>query len=338
MRDIKNYGAVADGATDISAICNAQLLIDDIIIQNGEFVIGGAILIPSDRTVYLKNCKVRLLDAIYDNIFRNSDYVNGNSNINIIGLGNAVLDGNSVGNGNDDYATYPLGTAGVHRYNGIFLCNVTGFVISDVFFSDSSHYHITLQRAINGLVHDIYFTQKTTTRNQDGISIIFGCHDIEIYNISGYTKDDFINMHIGPVTANLQAIDIPDAGVGDVYNIDIHDIDIYNSALGSLYAAIVANGNKEYNISYKDCVLRKVGSVYYNYIGYGTPASSEFWHDITMDNIVVGANARAELYFFNSDMRDFVSTNITNNTLKELYTIGDCDVSDNVTINGVQVE
>lgn len=338
MINIKSQGAKADGITDISSICNTLLLSDDILISDGEFIITSAILIPSNRTVYLKNCKVRLADTVYDNIFRNLNYTTGDVNINIIGLGNANIDGNSVGNGNDNYETYPIGTAGIHRYNAIFLCNVTGFEISNINYADCSHYHITLQRSSFGTVHDIYFNQLTGTRNQDGISLIFGCNNIEIFNISGYTRDDFFNMHIGPITANMQAIDIPNSGVGDVHDIHIHDINIYDSLLGALYAAIVGNGNKEYNIYFKDIVINKGGSIYYNYSGYvTTPATKEDWHDVTIDNVVIKVARRDYLFTFNSDIMDFVSTNITNNSGIDMYLLGDGDQSDNVTINGVQV-
>ena len=120
--DVRTYGAIPDGVTDSAASINSALLVGNVIIQNGKFLLSESIKIPSNRTVYIRNAKIKLADTIYDNFLRNSDFVNGNTSVNVIGIGNAVFDGNSVNN-LDGYATYgPTGyphSEFGYRYFGI---------------------------------------------------------------------------------------------------------------------------------------------------------------------------------------------------------------------------
>lgn len=69
--------------------------------ENPVWIISRAILLPSDITVVLSNCRLRLEDGVYSNIFRNKNMYTPLSltekgeqkNIHIIGEGYAVLDG-----------------------------------------------------------------------------------------------------------------------------------------------------------------------------------------------------------------------------------------------------
>lgn len=287
MIDVRTYGAVPDGTTDSAASINSAVAVGDIIIKNGEFLISESIKIPSNRTVYIKNARIKLADTAYDNIFSNSDFVNGNTNINIIGLGNAVLDGNSANN-DDDYSTYGKGSSEFsYKYNLITWCGVDTFEIEGLTITDHSHWTITIQRCTNGSLHDIYLSHQFETVNQDGIDLVTGCNNITIYNIKGSVADDFFAINLLPFADFSVAID--GHIIGDCHDIECYNFDIYNAALGSMLAVVPYEGNKIYNINSHDHICRNAGTIMYTYV-YGTTPDKTHCKDITIDAVTTITN------------------------------------------------
>lgn len=157
--DIRAGGAAADGETDCAGVINKLLEEGDVIIQNGRFLIRSSILIPSDRTLYIRNATIRIGDQVFDNMFRNKDIFTGNTNVNILGLGNAVLDANAVNN-NRKSENYPvpsdLLTEYKYKLNVVFLGNTSGFEIAGLNEVDRPCYFMALQDDSFGKIHDIY--------------------------------------------------------------------------------------------------------------------------------------------------------------------------------------
>lgn len=343
MIDIRNYGAVANGTTDCSTAINNALIVGDIIIQDGTFLINTSIKIPSNRTVYGKNAKLKLGNTCYDNIFRNSDFVNGNTNVNIIGLGNFYIDCNAANN-SDSLATYGLAGPNSYKYVAIQIYNVTTFQIKNLSIDDLHRHCMHIGRSSYGTVDGIYFNHKTVIANQDGIDILWGTHHCTFNDISGYTADDFIAIDCG-VKADM----CPDYSVG--YNVgDIHDLTFTNIKARSLNggmgcpAVICGNGNKLYNIAISDVRLYNLGvpgAMFYSCYGSewdGTAPAATDIYNITIDNAIIDAIVTYAPFRFGHSMSDCTFTNITNNSGKAMYLIVAGDLSDNVTINGTQVE
>ena len=336
--DIRTYGAIPDGTTDNAAAINAALLEGDIIIQNGLFLHNTSLKVPSNRTVYIENAEVKLGDNCFDNTFRNLDFDNGNINVKILGLGNAVINGNAANNNDPDYIEYGgRDSDNIYKTNRIILCNVDNFEVAGLNIVDRATYVACLQKATNGEVHDLYFNYYTVVANQDGIAILEGSNNIKLYNLDGYCKDDFLSINLSKGCET--GVKITNYNVGDVHDILYHHINVRGSGNGSLLALITGDGKKIYNITSRDHMTRG-GSVFYTAYGAGynnvPPAKTDI-HDIIMDNIVVNANLQANLFLFGLDMMNFAATNITNNTVKGLYQIISGDQTDNVKINGVQV-
>jgi len=338
--DIRLFGAVPDATTDASTAINDALVAGDITIRDGIFNIESSIKIPSNRTIYIKNAKLRLADNAYDNHFRNSDFTNGNANINIVGQGNAVIDGNSANNSDPDYSEFGgLESENIYKTNRIIFCNVNGFSVSKINITDRPTYAMAIQKSTSGVIHDLYLCYYTEVVNQDGIAIIEGCSDIEIYNIDGHCADDFFSLNLGK---NVETgVKLTDYNLGDSHDISIHDIHIRCSKLGSLLAVLVGDGKKVYNISIDDALLDIAGSIYYTSYGagyYTTPPAKTDLYNITFESIVTNANTRDAVFHLGLNMMDITATDITNNSGKDLYSLDGGDQSDNVTINGVQVE
>ncbi len=171
------------------------------------WIIDKTILLPSDMTVILSNCHLRMADGVMCQMFTNSNDLTeiGNTvqgeqkNIRIIGEGNAVLDGGEE---------TPL-NEGTSRKNGlpsirynvtIGLHNVSGFVLDNFTIRDQRWWAIRCSYADNGRISNLHFelTEREEKyhrwRNQDGIDLRIGCHDVVIENITGETGDDVIAL------------------------------------------------------------------------------------------------------------------------------------------------
>lgn len=214
--------------------------------DNAEYVITQAIEIPSNTTIEIVNCTIRLADNIIDNMFRtanckpNPDNYYGFSisnpldvikNIRIIGSGSAKLI--HCANSSTEGA---LNTA----WRGITTCfwNVNGFEIAGLTIEKNLCWSQSMGFCRFGSIHDIDF--KTVRENGDGIDI--AGHDVQIYNISGYTEDDTIAIGSSdemrysvrpaeltmPMSPHPLGIYIDPIKRRQIYNIDIDNIKVYN--------------------------------------------------------------------------------------------------------------
>ena len=215
--DVKTFGAIPDDTTDAASAINTALITGDVAIKDGIYLLRESIKIPSNRTVYLKNCKLRMADDVIDNFFRNSDFTGGNVNVNIVGLGgvglycDTALHADDHNTGATDYHTYGplnLGTINdyIYKYYATVICNVVGFNVSGLKYLDYMHWNTLLQEASYGTISDIFLNQTVIGINQDGINVLWGSHHNTISNFRGRTGDDLIAFGTAkntPVGVNL---------------------------------------------------------------------------------------------------------------------------------------
>ena len=348
--DARLFNAVPDGITDNADAINTALISGDVLLQNGTFAVGSSILIPSNRKLYIRNSVVKLLTGSFDNVFRNSDPVNGNTNVNVIGLGNAYIDGNGAGNNSVDYTIYGgianMNANDLYKANLFFMCNVNTFEIKNLICTDRQCYTATIQRSSFGKIHDLYLGFHSWTQNQDGIQSVQGTHDIEMYNFRGYTGDDFVSIYL-PTTYNSMWYNLPNKTVGDVYNMNYHDFKMYmNWQHGIIF--INGDGNKIHDINYHDVWINFCK--FFTYFGddplhhlfggtyFNVGATKDELYNINIDNVkVLSSYAYPALISFNSNCKNVVITNFDNQTEVPTYEILSGDQSENVIINGVQV-
>ncbi|MBQ6798820.1 MAG: hypothetical protein IJP11_06255 [Oscillospiraceae bacterium] len=264
------------------------------------YQIGTAIEIPSNTTVKLDNCTLRLNDGVLCNIFISDGLYDGPmteadevKNIKIIGIGNAVLDGGNHNGVTEKTATKPDGYSTVRHNHSIFFRNVDGFEISNLKIVEPRYWGICFNFCENGKVSGIHFDCSNKAPNQDGIDLRIGCNNIEITDITGVTGDD---------TVALTALS--SAGGSDVYfavsgkSSDIHDVTMKNikatcNGGHGIIRLLCHHGNKVYNIHMENIedtgtnhvqgVLR-IGDT--NYAGSGTPMAYGDMHDITVDGVI----------------------------------------------------
>lgn len=188
----------------------------------GVWLLDSAILLRSDTTLVLDNCRIKLSDQCRDNLMRSANCGLGVTgiapmrDIHIRGVGNAVLEGadhpratgdsgKTLGNktyGTDAGAEHESQT-GDWRNLGILLAFVEDFSIENLAIHDSHCWAISLERCAHGRLRDLRFASgefkmidgvRQKILNQDGVDVRLGCHNLLIENISGHTGDDLVAL------------------------------------------------------------------------------------------------------------------------------------------------
>lgn len=237
--------------------------------------ITNAILLPSNFTVILSNCHLRLADGVYDNIFRNRNMYSDISckkageqqNIVIKGEGYSILDG---GNTNFLFETNRKSIkianekAGMRVNNLILLHNVNGFVLENFEVKDQRWWAINCLYCVNGKIFDITSNADNYIPNQDCIDIRQGCSNIIIERITGSSGDDLIA---------LTGLAGEDSGfaVEGIYP-HIHDITIRDVIGTSVKQGMVVLRNQDdmelYNVKIENVIHSNLGNN--NFKGYVT--------------------------------------------------------------------
>lgn len=189
---------------------------------SGEWEIDEAVRLPSNFTIILEDCHLRLADGSYTNIFVNehNETELGNTtdgtdmNISVIGRGKAILDG---GNMNDVHEKVPAAErkAPIYKNNLLLFTNVSGFKISGVRCINQRWWALNFIYCRNGYVGNIDFCaddrwkdengvihsgltrerySEVLVKNADGVDLREGCQNIVIENLTGFTEDDSVAL------------------------------------------------------------------------------------------------------------------------------------------------
>ena len=188
----------------------------------GRYTVTEAIRIPSDFTLVLDGCHLRMADGSYSNLFVNehngtdigNTALGTDRNISIIGRGEAILDGGEY-NGLSERNHSKDGLPPIWKNNLLLFTNVDGFKISGISCRNQRWWAMNFIYCANGYIGNIDFCasdigigadgkayhglireryDEVLVKNADGIDLRRGCHDIEIENITGFTEDDSIAL------------------------------------------------------------------------------------------------------------------------------------------------
>ncbi len=196
----KNDSMTIQGAIEYAYKNNEnKITIPRINKRTGEplWVISETIYIPSDFTVVLDNCRLKMADGVYCNMFCNKNAYESEcgqqKNISIIGIGNAVLDG-GLPNGLTEKTSMTNGFPHIEKNTMILFRNVSGFLVENIHIKEQRWWGMTFMYCKKGRIANIDFDATNIVPNQDGIDLRVGCSDIVIENISGRTGDDTIAL------------------------------------------------------------------------------------------------------------------------------------------------
>lgn len=231
--------------------------------RTGEsvWIIDKTILLPSDMTVVLDGCRLRMADNVYCNMFRNElarteeglRSENEQKNIHIIGIGQAILDG-GLPNGLDEYTQFKNGKPGVANNILIYLHNVCDFSLEGFTVTDQRYWAIALMFARRGRVTNLSFRltrHELDTylpwRFQDGVDLRVGCNNILIENIEGEIGDDLVALTAlsNPHNEEAERVEGRDRDIHDITISDIRGI----SNMCAIIRLLCHFGQKIYNVS-----------------------------------------------------------------------------------------
>jgi hypothetical protein len=215
--------------------------------NKAEWLIDRAIVLPSNFTLVLKDCLVRLADGVQDNIITNAGArtipLSENRNIHVVGIGNAVLSGGLRCHWEK------AGDHNGYKTIGILFYNTKHFGLDRFKMEETQAWAISVENGCAyGRITNIEFNNTDKYPCQDGVDIRKGCHDILIENITGVTGDDVIaltalrdnlQMHVGgsDPTAN-----------DDIYNIIINNVQAKVAGGHSIIRLLNHDGIKMDNI------------------------------------------------------------------------------------------
>lgn len=239
-----------------------------------KWVIDKTILLPDNMTVVLDNCLLQLADDAACNVFSNSNIYTElgktlegeQTDINIIGEGNAVIDGGNY-NGLSERNSLKDGRPHISRNTPILFVNVNRFRISNFRVINQRWWGMTYIFCRNGKISDIDFKADLSRvdengvhypdqlpenygeiyiKNADGVDLRVGCNNITIENITGFTEDDTVAL-----TA-LTGKNFESKLLVEGKDTDIHDVAIRNIKADCYCCATVrllnSDGNKLYNV------------------------------------------------------------------------------------------
>ncbi len=219
-------------------------------VVTGNFEIDEAVRIPSDFTLILDNCHIRLADGCYSNVFVNENHdtekgrtkEGADRNIKIIGRNSAIIDGGNF-NGLCEKIPRDERPAPLWKNNLILFANVDGFEIKNLHCRNQRWWALNFLYCRNGHISDIDFCASdimvdkegniyhglsrendldVLVKNADGIDLRRGCHDIVIENITGFTEDDTIALTA--LNGGHEDQFAPQDAPNEIYNITIRNI------------------------------------------------------------------------------------------------------------------
>ena len=189
---------------------------------SGDYEISEAVCLPSDFTLILSDCHLRMADGCYSNMFVNENHdtdlgrtaAGTDRSIRILGRGRAILDGGEY-NGLSERNHLQNGLPPIWKNNLILFTNVDGFRIAGISCHNQRWWAMNFVYCRNGYIGDIDFCANDTAIDQsgqayhglrrdayaevlvktaDGIDLRRGCRDILIENISGFVEDDSVAL------------------------------------------------------------------------------------------------------------------------------------------------
>ena len=216
----------------------------------GNWIIDEPVRLPSDFTLVMEDCRLRLADGCYSNIFVNEHHdtalgktsAGTDRNISVIGKGIAVLDGGEY-NGLSEKTHLKNGLPPIWKNNLILFTNVKGFKITGISCKNQRWWALNFVYCSDGYIGDIDFCANDTAvdkngklyhgishsryedilvKNADGIDLRCGCHDIVVENITGFTEDD--SVALTGIRWELERYFAVEGASSDIYNIKVKNI------------------------------------------------------------------------------------------------------------------
>lgn len=228
--------------------------------------IDETIRLPSHTYLLIDNAHLRMADGSICRMFENSNAVQEigktaeglQEDIIIQGQGRALLDGglhNDIRERNPNRDKLPRVTNNLT----IYFHNVCNFKVDGLTIRDQRWWSMAFMYAWEGVISNLRFeitlkshrqSLESPWKNQDGIDLRIGCHNIQIFNISGETCDDVIALTALGSPENPGGFEMrnycPHLN-GDIFNVTIRNVVAFNNHC-SMVRLLCHYGHRIYNI------------------------------------------------------------------------------------------
>lgn len=339
-KDVRQAGAKGDSITDDAPYINAALqLADTVIIQHGTFRIGSSLLIPSNKKLVVKGATILSSANTFDNIVRNAD-TTGNTNIKILGLGNATFHQNCAQNNDGINKTH----WGKRNYNSfhyipLWFVNCSYITIDGIAIYEPNAYSVVFQHVNNSSILNTSVQVNTTIGNQGTFGIGFASHDITINNLAGKSLDDFVAIE-DATTADFQSPSyrtfFPDSGCS---RINISNVNPYFA--GDFFRIIACDNHTidSINIVGANIITASLWPLVVGQTSYCQVSEpvNHMVRSINIDQMTVTrlGTSQTECILLASPCQEIYFTNFVNNTGKN--DIRTTYSPTNIWINGTQI-
>lgn len=228
----------------------------------GHWEINKAVRLPSNITLVLENCYLRMAKDCYSNMFLNEHYgteigrtpEGTDTNITVKGKGYAIIDGGGY-NGLTEKTAGKNGLPSMWCQNPLIFHNVDGFCVRDLKIVNQRWWALTFTYARNGYVGNIEFCSDHTAftpdgkeyhqfeynkrkdilvKNSDGIDVRIGCYNILIENITGFVEDDTVAINASNSSNSSEEKDFGVSGM----SWDTHHITVKNIRSASFHSMV----------------------------------------------------------------------------------------------------
>ena len=273
---------IQGGATAIQAMIDAAYADGSrAVTVTGNYEIEKTIRIPSNFSLLLMNCHLRMAAGTFCNMFVNASHgtekgrtrEGADHNIIIEGIGRVILDGGEY-NGLSERNHSRDGMPHISVNNILLFTNVEGFTIRNIHVRNQRWWALNFISCCRGVIQNIDFCaddswidsdgtihhgfgkpsdsgenggfcwQKIRIRNADGIDLRAGCHDIMVENITGFTQDD--TVAVTGLRGELERMYCVENADDDIYNISIRNVMV--SAFCAKVRLLNQSGVRMYNI------------------------------------------------------------------------------------------
>ena len=242
----------------------------------GNWDVESHIRIPSDFTLILDGCNLKMADATFDNMFVNEHHgteigktVEGTDrNIKLIGKNGAILYGGTF-NGLTERTAEKNGMPPLYKNNLILLTNVDGFETAGLALYNFRWWAMNHIYCRNGHIHDITLRADDTCIDEsgnvchglgrfrihqilvqqgDGIHLRMGCQDIVIENVEGLACD--YSVALTGLPGKMEEEFAVEGLSGDICNITVRHV--HTAALDSCVRLLAQGGAKLHDILVED--------------------------------------------------------------------------------------
>ncbi len=218
------------------------------------WIITETLYLPSDFTLVVDNCTLRLGDGVFCNLIanRNAYAPEGRTaagrqhNIVLEGRGRATLSGGAY-NGLSERSAGRDGRPPIWVNCLVFFANAEGITVRDLRLERARWWAVCFIHCARGQVRGLHFESDRTradgngvvlpgipegcdygqirVKNADGVDLRAGCHDFLIEDLSGFTEDDTVALTALPArSGNLEDAFRLEGACADIQNVTVRNV------------------------------------------------------------------------------------------------------------------